>query len=208
VTTGTDINVRAARGRAAGDARAARRSALARLLLFVLDHVSKLDRKLLLLLVASTTSACIIPVGPEFQDPPGVPDSPPFLWMESPDEGTTLVSATATFSVTPGDYNLGDTIFVKWITDFPPFVPNNVTREQTTDPLPPSADGSPIRRAAKFMPTCFKVFTNPNSSTHRITAAISDREFDGQGLLTTSSLVPPRLVIWTWEQSCPGTLGP
>ena len=82
--------------RAAQSARAAGRSALARLLLFVLDHVSKLDRKLLLLLVASPMSACIIPVGPEFQDPPGVPDSPPFLWMASPDEGTTVMSATAT----------------------------------------------------------------------------------------------------------------
>ena len=40
---------------------------------------------------------------------------------------------------------------------------------------------------------------------HHITAAISDRPFVGQQLLTTMSDVPPRLVIWTWEHSCPGT---
>jgi len=145
-------------------------------------------------------SACIIPAGPEFQDPAGVPDSPPFLWTASPDEGTTLVSATPTFSVTPGDYNVGDPIFVKWITEFPPYVPN-VTREQETDPLPPTADGDLIRDPATFSPSCFQVNTGP--STHRITAAISDRAFDGQGLLTTPSTVPPRLVIWTWERNCP-----
>jgi len=172
------------------------------LLLFVLDHVSKLDRKLLLLLVASPMSACIIPAGPEFQDPPGEPDSPPFLWAALPDEGTTVVSATAMFSVTPGDYNLGDTLFVKWISDFPPFVGNNVTRQQETDVLPPSP-GNPIRDAATFLPNCFQV--NTASSTHRITAAISDRGFDGRGLLTTPSVVPPRLVIWTWERNCMGT---
>ena len=203
MTTVPDSNVRLARRGVAGSARAAGRSALARLLLFVLDHVSKLDRKLLLLLVASPMSACIIPAGPEFQDPPGVPDSPPFLYMASPDEGTTVVSATATFSVTPGDYNLGDTIYVKWISDFPPFVPNNVTREQNTDKLPPSADGNPIRNAATFPATCLKV--DANASTHRITAAISDRQFDGQGLLTTPNFVPPTLVIWTWEHNCMDT---
>ena len=78
--------------------------------------LSKLVRVLLLVAV-SPMSACIIPAGPEFQDPPGVPDSPPFLWAASPDEGTTVVSATAMFSVTPGDYNLDDTLFVKWISE-------------------------------------------------------------------------------------------
>src|SRR3954470_19920657 len=127
MTTVPDSNVRPPRRAAGENTRAAGRSLLARLLLFVRDHISKLDRKLLLLLVASPMSACIIPAGPEFQDPPGVPDSPPFRWTESPPVGTTVVSATPTFSVTPGDYNLDDPIYVKWIIDFPPL--DNVTRE-------------------------------------------------------------------------------
>jgi hypothetical protein len=188
-------------------ARAAGRSALARLLLFVLGHVSKLDRKFLLLLVASPMSACIIPAGPEFQDPPGVPDSPPFLWMASPDEGTTVVSAMPTFSVTPGDFNVDDPIFVKWIVEFPPFIPNpGGTIDLRPDELSPSADGSPIRAPAKFIPNCNQV--NSAAPTHHITAAISDRAFDGQGLLTTPSVVPPRLVFWTWEHSCQDTPTP
>jgi hypothetical protein len=169
------------------------------LLLFVLDHVSQLDRKLLLLLVASPMSACIIPAGPEFQDPPGGPNSPPFLWMASPDEGTTIVSATPTFSVTPGDFNVDDPIFVKWIVEFPPFVPNpGGTIDLRPDELPPSADGTPIRAPKTFMPNCNQV---NSASTHHITAAISDRPF--VDLLTTMSEVPPILVSWTWEHSCP-----
>jgi hypothetical protein len=201
MTTVPDSNVRPARRGAGESTRAARRSLLARLLLFVRAHVSKLDRKLLLLLFASPMSACIIPAGPEFQDPAGVPDSPPFLWAASPDEGTTVVSATAKFSVTPGDYNLGDTVFVKWITDFPPDIAN-FTLERNTDMREASA-GNPIRDASTFLPNCHQ-FNTPGP-THRITAAISDRSFDGPGLLTTPSVVPPRLVIWTWEQNCPAS---
>src|SRR5436190_13153829 len=139
MTTIPDSNVRPARGVASEGARAAVRSVLARLLLFVLEQVSKLDRNLLLLLVASPMAACIIPAGPEFQDPAGAPDSPPYLWTESPDEGTTVVSGTPTFSVTPGDPNVTDKIFVKWITEFPPFIPSpNGTLDLRPDELPPS----------------------------------------------------------------------
>src|SRR4051812_24199621 len=201
MTTVPDSNVRSPRRAAGESTRAAGCSVLARLLLFVLDHISKLDRKLLLLLVASPMSACIIPAGPEFQDPPGGPNSPPYLWMVSPDEGTTVVSATATFSVTPGDNDLGDPLFVKWITDFPPSI-------STTVDLPvvmrgPSTNGNPIREVAVFSPNCTQV--GKVSSTHHIAAAISDRPFDGQGLLTTTGTIPPRLVIWTWERNCPAT---
>jgi hypothetical protein len=199
MTTVPDSNVRSPRRPAGESTRAAGRSVLARLLLFVRDQISKLDRKLLLLLVASPMSACIIPAGPEFQDPPGGPNAPPYLWMVSPDEGTTVVSATATFSVTSGDNDLGDQLFVKWLTDFPPSV--STTVDVRVDVLGPSTDGNPIRDAAIFSPNCSQV--SKVSSTHHITAAISDRSFDGRGFLTTTGTFPPRLVIWTWERNCP-----
>jgi hypothetical protein len=199
MTTVPDSNVRPARRAAGESTRAAGRSVLARLLLFVRDQISKLDRKLLLLLVVSPMSACIIPAGPEFQDPPGGPNSAPFVWMESPDEGRTVVSATPTFSVTPGDNDLGDSIFVKWLTDFPPSV--STTVDVRVEELGPSTNGNPIRHASMFMPNCSQV--SKVLSTHHITAAISDRSFDGRGFLTTTGTFPPALVIWTWEQNCP-----
>jgi hypothetical protein len=201
MTTVPDINVRPPQRAAGESTRAARRSVLARLLLFVLDEISKLDRKLLLLLVVSPMSACIIPAGPDFQDPPGGPNSAPYSWMESPDEGTAVVSATASFSVTPGDNDVGDELFVKWITDFPPAI--STTVDVRVDTLAPSTDGNPIRDAAIFSPNCSQV--GKISSTHHITAAISDSPFDGRGFLTTTGTIPPALVIWTWERNCPAT---
>jgi hypothetical protein len=200
VTTVPDSNVRLARSAAARSARGAGRFALARLLLFVLDHVSKLDRKLLLLLVASPISACIIPAGPEFQDPAGVPDSPPYLVSESPDEGMIVVGDDP-FSVTPGDVNVNDRIYVKWITEYPPNIVN-VTNDLVTDVIQPPANGTPVRRASEFIPLCTRV--NPLVTTHQIVAAISDRPFTSTGLLTTDSSIPPLLVMLTWQKTCPG----
>src|SRR4051812_34452857 len=139
MTTVPDINVRPPRRAAGQSTRAAGRSVLARLLLFVRDHIAKLDRKLLLLLVASPMSACIIPAGPEFQDPPGVPDSPPMLLSVSPDFGSTTTKDGPMFMVQPTDVNVGDDLYVLWLTEYPPeqfFVSQPVT-------IPHSEDGAP-----------------------------------------------------------------
>jgi hypothetical protein len=204
MTTVPDSNVPLARRAVARAGRATGSSAVARLLLSLLDHLSKLDRKLLLLLLASPISACIIPVGPEFQDPPGGPNSPPFLISESPDEGTVMVGATAMFVVTVGDFNVNDTIFVSWITEFPPPVPApSGTVFVRTDEPRPAAAGSFVREPAIFSPNCTQV--NNAASTHHITAAISDRPFIASDSLITESNVHAQLVIWTWEWNCPGT---
>ena len=65
-----DTNVRPRRQAPVVTARGVRGSGLARLLLQLLELL-QLDRKLFLLLAASLTPACIIPVGPNWQDPPG-----------------------------------------------------------------------------------------------------------------------------------------
>ena len=77
--------------------------------------------------------------------------------MVSPDEGTTVVSATATFTVTPGDFNVGDPIFVKWITEYPTVVPDTSRWPTTDDAFRRSADGSPIRHAVDILADCFQV---------------------------------------------------
>jgi hypothetical protein len=189
----------------ARNVRGAGRCAVARLLLFVLDEVSKLDRKLLLLLVALPMAACIIPAGPEFQDPAGVPNSPPFLlFAASPPEGMTVVDTTPTFSVTASDLNVNDHIWIKWITEYPPYSGSTKAPEPTH--ISPSDDGSQLHMPDVFRPTCIQL--NIALSTHKVMAAISDREFvhsdDPADLLTTMSDVPPIQVVWTWQKSCPG----
>jgi len=207
-----DSNVRPAWRRAAVSARGARRSALARLLLYIEEHASKLDRKLLLLLfTASLSSACIIPLGPEFQDPSGAPNSPPRLVSVSPDQGTTVTKDPATFSVTLSDNNVGDPLFVRWIVEYPPFNDIN-TKSPQDDEIPPPQDGSLVRRPVSFEPNCFKL--NVTTSTHQITAAVSDSRFIGgsqsteSDLLLTEDGLRPALVNWTLIKNCQGGTSP
>lgn len=200
MTTPPDMNVRPARRAAAGRPRAARNFLLARLLLCLCQHVSKLDRKLLLPFVVSPLFACVIPAGPEFQDPPGVPNAPPYVVAVSPERLTTVVGNEneVTFSVTPGDVNLDDTIYVKWVTEYPPYSAT-LTRDQGWQKVPPSGDGNPTRSAVTFMPGCTQV--NQLVTTHIIMAAISDRP-PTTGLLNTESNVAPQQIFWFWQHAC------
>ena len=84
-----DKNVRPRRQVPAVTARGARRSGLARLLLQLLELL-QLDRKLLLLFAASLMPACIIPVGPNWQDPAGELSVPPHFVDSDPFEGAAI----------------------------------------------------------------------------------------------------------------------
>src|SRR5262252_2775356 len=112
--TRPDSNVRPARRLAAQSARATGRYALARLLLGI-------SAKLLLLsAVTSSMPACIIPVGPQWQDPDGVPNAPPeFLsWTPSPDKiQSTTFSAPLTFTAVATDVNVADSLYTLWKVD-------------------------------------------------------------------------------------------
>ena len=111
-----------------------------------------------------------------------------------------MVSEMPTFSVTPGDFNVDDPIFVKWIVEFPPFVPNpGGTIDLRPDELPPSADGTPIRAPKTFSPNCNQVNNAVDTSHYGGDLQSSVR----RPVLTTTSEVPPILVSWTWEHSCP-----
>lgn len=198
MTTLPDTNVRPARRAAAASARAARNSVVARLLLALLHYLSKLDRKLLLLLFASPMSACIIPAGPEFQDPEGVPDSPPFLISVSPDQGSTVVTGDPEFTVTPSDVNVGDDLYVMWLTEYPPLTEQSNVGTSST--IYHSEDGSPLAEPRSFRPNCYQV--NRRISTHQIMAVISDSPFVSNKLLFTENGIRPLQVNWTWVKNC------
>src|SRR6188768_803163 len=110
-----DNNVRPWRQVPASTSRRARRSGLARLLLQLLELL-QLDRKLLLLLAASLMPACIIPVGPDWQDPPGEKNLPPkIVRTEPPFIGPPVVDGKFTVFVTAPN---GDALFFKWFANF------------------------------------------------------------------------------------------
>jgi len=202
-----DTNVRPVWRGPATTARRAGGSLLARLLLHFRNHLYKLDRKpLLLLLAASLTPACIIPVGPDFQDPAGVPNSPPYVVSADPVENSTTAMTMVEFTVTPGDVNVTDPLWVKWVMEYPGFSDDTNTFSPM-DPIPPSANGSEIRRPTRFKPECSQL--SKKTSTHKISVGISDRPFvspeDPNDLFAAENKAPVLVIGWTLERSCPST---
>jgi hypothetical protein len=201
--TAADTNVRFARRPPAATARGAACLLVARLLLYFLEGVLNLDRKLLLLLAVSSLSACIIPVGPEFQDPLGVPNSPPYLVSAMPVEGTHNVNPMVEFNVTVGDLNV-EPLFVKWVTEYPPFSGDSNTAQTQTIDAP--EDGSPNRKLAPFRPECSSLAIT--LSTHKISVGISDKPFvspeDPSNLFAAGPNAYPRVLNWVLERSCLG----
>src|ERR1022692_3049952 len=65
-----------------------------------------LARFILLLLLPM--SACIIPVGPDFQDPPAAPNYAPYIISANPDFFSIVATQSPTFEVTVTDPNGGD----------------------------------------------------------------------------------------------------
>ena len=201
--TAADTNVRPAWRGNATTARRTGGSLLACLLLYFRKHLTKLDRKpLLLLLAASLTPACIIPVGPEFQDPPGVANSPPYAISPDPPAGTVTANPTVVFSVTPVDADVLDPLYVKWITEYPPFSADTHGVPQQMIPAP--GGGSAIRPTQSFQPGCSSIAST--RTMHQIQVGISDRPFltdeDPKNLFATTDDSPAYIVTWFLIRSC------
>lgn len=193
-----DTNVRPRRQAPAVTARGARHSALARLLLLLLELI-QLDRKLLLLFAASLMPACIIPVGPNWQDPPGERNHTPELVSFMPPVGMRVTTSQAEFRVLVSDPD-GDLMFAKWFADFPPFM-QGISFIDSQKPIDASP-GTPGE--STFTPTCPDKLS-PSRTTHQILVAISDRRFlevDGADPLMTEDGPAQIQLAWTLERAC------
>jgi len=193
MATRSDSNVRPTRRPAAQSARTARRFALARLLLGI-------GTKLLLLaVVGSSMPACIIPVGPSWQDPPGDPDSAPQI--EDPDpEFFAEVPANPstndrTFNFTVTDPNPVDSLWLQLVVDGQkrPFSPG-------PDIVPSVGDGSLIKKPVEAKVQCTDV--DASLPRHIVIAAVGDREFSGTQLLTLSAPGKMDLIGWILDLTC------
>ena len=173
------------------------RFALARLLLRVLQTVRQLDRKLILLFATSLLPACIIPVGPEFQDPPGVANSPPQILNPVPDWGldTTGTSVDgAGFSITVTDLN-GDDLHIRWIVDF----------QKKAGPDLVGHD-NPNKTVEKQV-TCQQDIDDAHktNSRHPVRVVVADRKFldNTDDLLAVEAPGVYTVATWTLIMTCP-----
>jgi hypothetical protein len=119
-------------------------------------------------------SACIIPLGPEWQDPLAVQNSSPFFEDATPPFGSVNVM-DPTFRVVISDLNVGDTLHVRFLSDFPPF-DRDVTRTLVKDqPYPPTSDGRRLVEAFELTVPCDELSLQRTS--HQLHVILADREF-------------------------------
>jgi hypothetical protein len=122
-------------------------------------------------------SACVLPIGPDFQDPLASPNYSPFFIDSDPEFGTQETATPAmsvTFHARISDPNVGDNLTVRWIVDYPPFTAD--TRPQPDDLVMADQTGKPLDKDVSFTPNCVQN-TLAKIPVHHIKVVVSDRGF-------------------------------
>lgn len=157
-----------------------------------------------LLTLISSMSACVVPVAPNFHDPVGAPNVPPYIEGAIPDIGS-LVSPGGQVQVTVTDQNVGDTLYYQWVLDYPPLNPS-ITRKQGVFPILPSADGTQLHVSKTFSP-CGDLIPAPTIAVHLLEFILADRLLDKTNQVVLDALLPGEtdgfVVRANWTFSCP-----
>lgn len=149
----------------------------------------------------------MIPIGPDFQDPVGAPNYPPVLHELTPRFGTNVdvtLDMTQQFDVIATDLNSGDTLYVLWALDFPPYVPG--TTQLIGDGMLGAPAGSQQSRTISQVVTCVGVSLN-GPTQHRLKLIVGDRQLNLADLQSgvVDTIAPGGLVAtadWPVNFSC------
>src|SRR5882724_1117584 len=110
-------------------------------------------------------SACVLPIAPEFQDPPASENYAPVFIDTIPPAGQVVTaSPVAAFTIIVEDPNVGDDLFVRWIADFPPLTDNTIVMETRMAP-PGGASQVSAHDPPPSHPTC-PLHPPPQTPTH------------------------------------------
>ena len=126
------------------------------------------------LLLAVLAGGCIIPIGPQFDDPEF--NYPPYVESSSPIVGEIfslgMTMQGRDISVTLSDQNVNDHLFIRWLVDYPGTDTNPAHLVRQVQ-FPPS--GGAIRSAVHLQPNCRDL--GVASGMHRFLMAVSDRPY-------------------------------
>jgi hypothetical protein len=165
--------------------------------------------------LVSVMSACVLPIAPEFQDPPAAANFSPEITDAVPLIGMIVDGTPArvpTFTVSVTDPNLEDNIHVRFLADFPPDTVNTRTLVKDAE-IDHGTNGKPIFQDVSATPSC----TTDNLAKipqHQIMAIVADRPFDnspppaGMAPDLTKLLDPDGqgkkvIATWTLNLECP-----
>jgi hypothetical protein len=118
-------------------------------------------------------SGCVIPVAPDFQDPPLQQNYAPVLSAD-PQQG---IVTTTTFTVTVGDPNVSDDLYVRWIAEYPPYSTVNTKGLKEDRMIPHSVNGMQLEVPDSITVDCVFDPLAPQLPLHPITALVSDAPF-------------------------------
>jgi hypothetical protein len=173
--------------------------------------------RLVVLTAASSMSACIIPVGPDFQDPPPQPGSPPSIsaTAQYPFGSINTFQPPATgqlppqFSANVTESDVGVPVYYRWIFDFPPW--SSSTQKGNDLPISAHVDGTPINQTVYQPIDCSSIglTSRPSNGEHRLELAVSESSFEGiPNLDTPMDGTQPAIQNWIIVISCPNFTGP
>jgi hypothetical protein len=153
-----------------------RRCTLARLVLSSRLTISILSLGLLM----TSFSGCVLPVGPRFEDPPAIDNLPPFFRSTTPLQGSTVTAAgaTYTFNATVSDPNVADTLYARWLGEYPTYSPSSF---KLKDQVFSSTSGQPWDATPSLTTSCVDPYV-PGQPRHTITLLVSDRAFWDPGV--------------------------
>ena len=151
-------------------------------------------------------AGCVIPVGPQFQDPLVAPNLPPKITSTNPPEG--IVTGGLTFEIAVTDPN-GDGLSVRWIAEYPPYQERR-TLILGTDPVSAPTDGPAPTPAPTMTVDCSKLDASSAENTlgrHQIMVVVADRAFSGERLKPDGIVEGGQSdrASWTLNLSCPPT---
>jgi hypothetical protein len=149
-----------------------RRCTLARVVLSFPLTISILSLGLFM----TSFSGCVLPVGPRFEDPPAVENFTPVIISSIPVPGATVtaVGATYTFTATVTDPNVGDTLYARWLGEYPTYSSSSFIVKN--EPPASSASGQPWDATPTLTTSCQDPYV-PGQAQHKITLLVSDRAF-------------------------------
>jgi hypothetical protein len=161
-----------------------------------------LGRSILVGLV-SLTSACVLPIAPEFQDPPAsVNFEPTFVDTDPPAGSIVTANPTATFKLVLQDQNVNDDLHVRFIFDFPPL--SDATSAVDLPIVVHSPTGQ-LLDAQPFTPDC-RLHRIAPGSVHQLFVVVADRPFDLPGSPPDFERLPPdakkNTRSWTLNMDC------
>jgi hypothetical protein len=131
--------------------------------------------------------ACVIPVAPDFQDPLAAANVPPYLhdWMPARGPvfsvfGSATSLPTTNFTVQITDPNVDDTIYYRWVLNYPPSSGTTTIAFSAPDAQDgPPATGAVHNFTANFPMNCAVVQGQSISSglEQHFSLFVADREF-------------------------------